>query len=131
MMYAIAGVAGFLLIIAGVYIRQAQEKVVAQEKEIKVVHASQKRLQSINVELKENLKRSQHSDEELALMMNAMNDQKDERKDELRNVLIDSSEVKLKQMLGQGGMGTVSEGWGGVGWGGVGWGGVGWSGGRN
>ncbi|GMI18864.1 hypothetical protein TeGR_g52, partial [Tetraparma gracilis] len=107
MMYAIAGVAGFLLIIAGVYIRQAQEKVVAQEKEIKVVHASQKRLQSINVELKENLKRSRHSDEELALMMNAMNDQKDERKDELRNVLIDSSEVKLKQMLGQGGMGTV------------------------
>jgi len=69
--------------------------------------ALQSALQAQNVDLQKSLRRKKHSDTELLVMQRAMEEQNDERADELKRVLVDSKDVKIGTLLGQGGMGKV------------------------
>ncbi|GMH95698.1 hypothetical protein TL16_g13218, partial [Triparma laevis f. inornata] len=60
--------------------------------------------------LHESLRKKKHSEKEIDIMKKAMEDQGKERSDELRQVLIPSSEVKIVSLLGQGAFGTVNLG---------------------
>ena len=58
--------------------------------------------------LKSSLRKKKHSEDELEVMKAAMEGLEDERKDELKEVLIDSSELKVERLLGKGGFGVVN-----------------------
>ncbi|GMH80757.1 hypothetical protein TL16_g08683 [Triparma laevis f. inornata] len=60
--------------------------------------------------LHESLRKKKHSEREIEVMKQAMDNQGKERSDELRQVLIPSSEVKVTSLLGQGAFGTVNLG---------------------
>jgi hypothetical protein len=64
-------------------------------------------LASENLHLEEALKMQKHSEMELVAMRKVMDEQQAHRKDELSSVLVDSSELEIKSLLGQGGMGKV------------------------
>ena len=64
------------------------------------------RVRSLNIKLQ----RQRHTEKELEVMKKAMDDLDQERSDELKNVLIFSSEIEFKGTLGQGAFGTVSLG---------------------
>ncbi|GMI02459.1 hypothetical protein TrST_g9218, partial [Triparma strigata] len=71
--------------------------------------------QRVNLEMEvrnlhESLRKKKHSDKEIEIMKKAMEEQGKERSDELRQVLIPSSEVKVVSLLGQGAFGTVNLG---------------------
>ena len=58
--------------------------------------------------LQESLRKKKHSEDELAVMKLAMEELEKKRKDELGEVLISSSEVKVERLLGKGGFGIVN-----------------------
>ena len=65
----------------------------------------QKRLfmmQSV-VALAEEVRLKKHSEEELKVMVSALQAVSKERQDELKEVMIDSKELKVEKMLGKGG----------------------------
>ncbi|GMI41224.1 hypothetical protein TeGR_g5565 [Tetraparma gracilis] len=82
-----------------------RQKVLEVEKEQQMARAS--KLRKENENLHDSLRKKKHSDKELAAMKNAMEEQKEERKDELRTVLVSSKDIEIKELLGQGGMGKV------------------------
>jgi len=55
-----------------------------------------------------NLRKMEHSEEELEVMKRAMDELSHDRQDELRGCLIDSKEVKVDHLLGKGGFGVVN-----------------------
>jgi len=71
------------------------------------LQARQSELRAQNVDLQESLRKKKHSDAELDVMRRAMEEQNDDRADELKRVLVDSKDVKIGTLLGQGGMGKV------------------------
>jgi len=70
--------------------------------------ASTKSLNKQNLHLKAALRKTKHSEEELAVMKEAMGELEKRRKDELEEVLIKSNEVKVERLLGKGGFGVVN-----------------------
>jgi hypothetical protein len=71
---------------------------------------SQVRLNSENdalrisqTELQEEVKRKRHSEEELKVMLEALEAVSKSRQDELREVMIPSAEIKILRVLGKGG----------------------------
>jgi len=97
------GLAALLALFGAVYWRQAkkagQERAEMQEQRLDLAME--------NHELHKSLRRKKHSEVELEVMQRAMDELDDDRADELRSVLIHSSEVKIEMLLGQGGMGKV------------------------
>jgi hypothetical protein len=79
--------------------------VIEKEKEEEKARADT--LRKKNENLQETLRKKKHSEKEMEAMKKAMDGQKEERKDELRTVLIPSSAIEIKELLGQGGMGKV------------------------
>ncbi|GMI24653.1 hypothetical protein TeGR_g14475, partial [Tetraparma gracilis] len=71
------------------------------------IRSSNRRLESQNESLQNQVQRKRHSEKEMEAMRKAMEEQKEDRKDELRNVMVDSSELEIIELLGQGGMGKV------------------------
>ena len=61
-----------------------------------------------NIDLRDSLKKKKHSEDELEVMKAALNGLENKRKDELKEVLISSSEVKVERLLGKGGFGVVN-----------------------
>jgi serine/threonine protein kinase/ABC-type branched-subunit amino acid transport system substrate-binding protein len=55
-----------------------------------------------------NLRKKEHSEEELEVMKRAMQELTSERRNELRGCLIDSKEVRVDHLLGKGGFGVVN-----------------------
>jgi hypothetical protein len=82
-----------------------RQRALEVEKEREMARAS--KLRKENENLHDSLRKKKHSDKELAAMKKAMEEQKEERKDELRTVLVPSSAIEIKELLGQGGMGKV------------------------
>jgi len=70
--------------------------------------ASAKRLESQNENLQESLRKKKHSEDELEVMKKAMSDMTAARSDELKEVLIPSTLVKVDRLLGKGGFGVVN-----------------------
>jgi len=79
-----------------------------QEDDRIVFHDKERRLTKQNENLKDALRKKQHSDVELSVMKAAMDELENARKDELETVLIDSSEVKVGRLLGKGSFGVVN-----------------------
>jgi serine/threonine protein kinase len=71
------------------------------------IRSSNRRLESQNESLQNQVQRKRHSEKEMEAMRKAMEEQKEDRKDELRNVMVDSSELEIIELLGHGGMGKV------------------------
>jgi len=65
-------------------------------------------LRHMNSNLEESLRRKKHSEDELEVMKAALNSLEEKQKDELKEVLISSSEVKVSRLLGKGGFGVVN-----------------------
>ena len=70
--------------------------------------ASMHRQQAEIANLQEDLRKKKHSEDELSVMKAAMDGLEERRKDELKEVLIKSSEVKVSRLLGKGGFGVVN-----------------------
>ena len=69
---------------------------------------AQSGLKKENKNLQESLRKKKHSEDELEVMKAALNSLERKQKDELKEVLIDSSEVKFERLLGKGGFGVVN-----------------------
>jgi len=65
-------------------------------------------LESQNMNLRESLRKKKHSEDELAVMKEALQSLEKARKDELDEVLINSAEVRVSRLLGKGGFGVVN-----------------------
>ncbi|GMI25561.1 hypothetical protein TeGR_g10462 [Tetraparma gracilis] len=63
---------------------------------------------TMNEDLEEEMRLKKHSEEELKVMVAALESVSKERQDELKEVMIDSKEVKAERMLGKGGFGVVN-----------------------
>jgi len=68
----------------------------------------QQALQEQNMNLRESLLEKKHSEDELAVMKQALDELEKKQKDELEEVLIESSGIKVERMLGKGGFGVVN-----------------------
>ena len=80
----------------------------SHEEEQDLARQRESKLQHINSNLQESLRKKKHSEDELAVMKTALNGLEDKQKDELKEVLISSFEVKVSRLLGKGGFGVVN-----------------------
>ncbi|GMI20413.1 hypothetical protein TeGR_g7083 [Tetraparma gracilis] len=69
---------------------------------------SKKRLEQVNQELEEEVRLKKHSEEELKVMVSALEAVSKERQDELKEVMMESKELKIDRLLGKGGFGVVN-----------------------
>ncbi|GMI37420.1 hypothetical protein TeGR_g5081 [Tetraparma gracilis] len=65
-------------------------------------------LEAEKEELEDEMRRKKHSEEELKVMVSALQAVSKERQDELKEVMIDSKELKVDRLLGKGGFGVVN-----------------------
>jgi len=110
-----AGVVVLVLVFLALYGRQLQRiKLVLttlrreQEDDRIIFGDKERRLKIQNNNLKDALRKKQHSDVELSVMKAAMDELENVRKDELETVLIDSGEVTVGRLLGKGSFGVVN-----------------------
>ena len=107
---AIGGIVGgffFVLILAAIKFWQHKKKSSAKIAEAnRRLHEEAERANLLlerNAQLNESLRKKKHSEEELRVMKKAMEQLTEEKCNELRGVIIPSSEVKIKGLLGKGG----------------------------
>ncbi|GMI25791.1 hypothetical protein TeGR_g6866, partial [Tetraparma gracilis] len=67
-----------------------------------------KALEAEKEELEEEVRLKKHSEEELKVMVSALEAVSKERQDELKEVMMESKELKIDKMLGKGGFGVVN-----------------------
>ncbi|GMI18950.1 hypothetical protein TeGR_g15277, partial [Tetraparma gracilis] len=84
------------------------EQLERQDQDIQEVRKSQSKLKARKEELEEEVRLKKHSEEELKVMVAALESVSKERQDELKEVMIDSSELKIDKLLGKGGFGVVN-----------------------
>ena len=101
----------FVLVLLAIRFRQHLKKAaarIAEEKQRAEEHLEKAQLLSKrNFELNESLQRKKHSEDELELMKKAMDELSKEKSNELKEVIIKSSEVKIESLIGKGGFGEV------------------------
>jgi len=112
----IAGIVVAALVLASVafysvYTRQmntlfAHDQEHAQE--MLLADRSKKNLELRNENLRQSLREKKHSEDELAVMKQALVGLEKKQKDELEEVLIESCEFKVDRLLGKGGFGVVN-----------------------
>jgi hypothetical protein len=66
------------------------------------------RLEAEKEELEEEVRLKKHSEEELKVMVGALEAVSKERQDELKEVMMESKELKIDRLLGKGGFGVVN-----------------------
>jgi len=111
-----AAVFSVLMLVSFVLHRRQKAKARRSEEALRDEHdgirrsfsASAKRLEKENENLQESLRKKKHSEDELAVMKQALDGLEKKQKDELEEVLISSSEVKVSHLLGKGGFGVVN-----------------------
>jgi len=107
----IAGILTFLVILlAGAFCFRRHKKK-SQRKTLLLLESheqEQEIMMKENANLQESLRKKKHSEEELEVMKAALNGLEEKQKDELKEVLISSSEVKVSRLLGKGGFGVVN-----------------------
>ncbi|GMI54668.1 hypothetical protein TeGR_g1117 [Tetraparma gracilis] len=117
--YIAVGVAVFLLLVGVIIFRRHLQRAAMQlkEKELEMVgmDASQKKLEKLHMdltaekeELEEEVRLKKHSEEELKVMVSALESVSKERQDELKEVMMESKELKIDKLLGKGGFGVVN-----------------------
>ena len=90
--------------------RAAVAKVERANQERSAMRQQRESVQQDNENLKASLRKKKHSEEELEVMMKAMEELEEKRKDKLEGVLIASSDIKIDRVLGKGGFGVVNLG---------------------
>ena len=93
------------LIVRFIAIRAIQRRMINMKAQYE---KNEQKLQFDMQNLNESLKKKKHSDKEIEVMKKALEEIEQEREDELRTVLIDSSKINIVSLLGQGAFGTVS-----------------------
>jgi hypothetical protein len=93
-----------------VYQRLKSKQMKAMGASLESVQASQKKLMMVRMDLEaekealvEEVRLKKHSEEELQVMVGALQAVSKERQDELKEVMIDSKELKAEKLLGKGG----------------------------
>jgi hypothetical protein len=84
------------------------EQLDRQDQDIQQIHKSQSRLKAQKKELEDEVRRKKHSEEELKVMVAALESVSKERQDELKEVMLDSAELKIDRLQGKGGFGVVN-----------------------
>jgi len=87
---------------------KVKKMVEEQERQRDTFQQKELSLQKQNSSLQASLRKKKHSDDELEVMKNAMTNVSSKRQEELKGVLIPSSEVKVDRLLGKGGFGVVN-----------------------
>jgi hypothetical protein len=105
------GVSSFLLLVGAFFyrrhLRRATErlKLVEQDMDKQIVLFSRERsaLEAEKEVLEDEVRLKKHSEEELKVMVAALESVSKERQDELKEVMIDGKELKVDKLLGKGG----------------------------
>jgi len=97
---AVGGMLLLALVVAGIFYWRGQTK-------IKRMASDALSMLSQNQELEDSLMKQRHSDAECEAMKKAMEEQSQERMDDLKNVLVPSGDVEILELLGQGANGKV------------------------
>ena len=84
------------------------EQMEQQGQDIRRFSESKRRLEQVNQELEEEVRLKKHSEEELKVMVSALEAVSKERQDELKEVMMESKELKIDRLLGKGGFGVVN-----------------------
>jgi hypothetical protein len=109
--YIAVGVSSFLLLVAAITYRRYQLRTTAQlakvnldmEDQHKHFSSQKKELEAEKEELEEEMRLKKHSEEELKVMVAALEAVSKERQDELKEVMMESKELKIEKLLGKGG----------------------------
>jgi len=89
--------------------KASEERILKEQHSIRRGLSKQKNaLAQQNKNLLESLREKKHSEDELEVMKAALNGLEEKQRDELKEVLITSSEVKVSRLLGKGGFGVVN-----------------------
>ncbi|GMI30069.1 hypothetical protein TeGR_g6473 [Tetraparma gracilis] len=72
------------------------------------LEAEKEELEEEKEDLEEEVRRKKHSEEELKAMVDALEAVSKERQDELKEVMMESKELKVDRLLGKGGFGVVN-----------------------
>ncbi|GMI53769.1 hypothetical protein TeGR_g8563 [Tetraparma gracilis] len=115
MLYVAAGVFAFLALVAAICYRRYQLRVAAQLAKVNLEMVDQherfdlqkKTLEAEKEELEEEVRLKKHSEEELKVMVAALESVSKERQDELKEVMMESKELKIDKLLGKGGFGVL------------------------
>jgi hypothetical protein len=105
--YIAAGVSFFLLL-AGAFFFRHRLQSAAQQLEL-AAHEMEGQLQRFSMqkremeELEDEVRLKKHSEEELKVMVSALEAVSKERQDELKEVMLESSDLKIERLLGKGG----------------------------
>jgi hypothetical protein len=105
--YIAAGVSSFLLL-AGAFFFRHRLQSAAQKLEL-AAHEMEGQLQRFSMqkremeELEDEVRLKKHSEEELKVMVSALEAVSKERQDELKEVMLESSDLKVERLLGKGG----------------------------
>ncbi|GMI38924.1 hypothetical protein TeGR_g3516, partial [Tetraparma gracilis] len=121
--YIAVGISAFLLLVGSFFYRRHQLRAAAQLKQAelemgyqherfseqrKEMEQDKQSLEAEKEELEEEVRRKKHSEEELKVMVDALQSVSKERQDELREVMIESKDIKVEKLLGKGGFGVVN-----------------------
>jgi hypothetical protein len=100
-------VLGMLLLLGSIvfflYRRLQKGKILKMNSRVDEVRLSEKKLLIVKAQLEEEVRLKKHSEEELKVMVAALEAVSQERQDELKEVMIDSQELKIDRLLGKGG----------------------------
>ncbi|GMI20062.1 hypothetical protein TeGR_g14243, partial [Tetraparma gracilis] len=114
--YAAVGISSFLLLVgAFFYLRHLKHAAMRLESvQLEMVDQNQafarqkSALEAEKEELEEEVRLKKHSEEELKVMVSALEAVSKERQDELKEVMMESKELKIDKLLGKGGFGVVN-----------------------
>jgi hypothetical protein len=114
--YVAAGIFAVLLLVGAVFYRRRLKHAAMRLELVELEMEGQgeafsrqkSALEAEKEELEEEVRLKKHSEEELKVMINALESVPKERQDELKEVMLDSKELKVDRLLGKGGFGVVN-----------------------
>ncbi|GMI31061.1 hypothetical protein TeGR_g8843 [Tetraparma gracilis] len=114
--YIAVGVSSFLLLVGAFFYRRRLQHAAKRLKsvELEMVNRNkdfsmrEKALEAEKEELEEEVRLKKHSEEELLVMVSALEAVSKERQDELKEVMMESKELKIDKLLGKGGFGVAN-----------------------
>jgi hypothetical protein len=109
--YIAVGISSFLLLLGAFFYRRYQLYAAAELAKVNLEMEGQgqrfsmqkKALEAEKEELEEEVRLKKHSEEELKVMVSALEAVTKERQDELKEVMMESKELKIDKLLGKGG----------------------------
>ena len=109
--YAAVGISSFLLLVGAFFYLRHLKHAAMRLKSVQLEMVDQNQafarqksaLEAEKEELEEEVRLKKHSEEELKVMVAALEAVSKERQDELKEVMMESKELKIEKLLGKGG----------------------------